>query len=121
MEQINLNRLYKICGRELTIPQKQALYNWGKGYEETIRSRLTLEYNQAYSKSLGQAEDNLLVAIAFVLHFGEKTRFGTKRLNDVMKDIVETVGLFEKRQYTPKEYLKMLEDDGIKIDIKLTN
>lgn len=118
MKGINLNRLEKICGNNLTIFQKQAIYEWGKQYEDLLSSELRKEFKDEYEKDLGTAVNHFIVAIAFVLHFGEKTRFGSKRLFEVLKDIEETVDMFRKKEYSAQDYLKMLHDDGINLNIK---
>lgn len=118
MKTINFNRLETICGKELSVFQKQAIYQWGKEFEDTVRSELNREYKQDYQRDLGQAVDYFIIAIAFTLHFNEKTRFGRKRLFDVLKDIQETVDMFRKREYSPQEYVKMLHDEKIDIKVK---
>lgn len=119
MKDLNVKRLETICGRKLTIFQRQAINEWAKEYEKTVISEYKREFEQDYMKYLGIAIDHYLIAIAFVLHFGEATKFGAKRLGSVMRDIQETVDLLGKKKYTAKEYLKMLEDDKIDIKIKL--
>lgn len=119
MKTINLNRLEKICGHNLTVFQKQAIYQWGKEYEDTMRSELEREYKQNYGDYLGLAINHFLIAIAFVLHFGEKTKFGNKRLHEILRDIEETVDMFNSKEYSAKEYVQMLNDDGIQIKFKL--
>lgn len=74
---------------------------------------------QQFEEDLGKSIDRYIIAIAFVLHFGEATKFGTKRLNSVMADIQETVDLLGKKKYSAKEYLQMLKDDKIDINIDL--
>lgn len=117
MKTINVNRLEKICGNKLNIFQQKAIYEWAKEFELTVKSELKRECNQEYEEYLGRAIDYFIISIAFVLHFGESTRFGRKRLSSVLKDIEETVDMFNKKQYEPKDYVKMLKDDGI--DIKM--
>lgn len=118
MKPININRLEKICGNNLTVFQKQAIYGWAKEFEDTIRSELDREYKYSYGRDLGQAVDFFIIAIAFVLHFGETTRFGSKRLGSVLRDIQETVDMFRRDEYKPKDYINMLKDEGIDIKIR---
>lgn len=117
MKPININRLEKICGNNFTVFQKQAIYEWGKEFEDTLTSELKYEYLNEYENDLKTAIDYFIISIAFVLHFGEKTRFGSKRLNEVLKDIEETVDMFRKKEYSPQDYIKILKDDGI--DLKM--
>lgn len=117
MKPININRLEKICGNNFTVFQKQAIYQWGKEFEDTVRSELNREYKQNYQRDLSTAIDHFIIAIAFVLHFNEKIKLGRKRLFDVLKDIQETVDMFRKKEYSPQDYIKILKDDGI--DLKM--
>lgn len=118
MKTANLKRLETICGKDLTVFQKQALYQWGKEFEDTVKSELDREYKYSYGRDLGQAVDYFIIAIAFVLHFGESTRFGRKRLGSVLRDIQETVDMFRRDEYKPKDYINMLKDEGIDIKIR---
>lgn len=113
MAKLNINKICEICGKDLTIFQKNAICVILKEYEDSIRAELKREYEDKYLTDLGNSIDWYRISIFFVLHFGEKTKFGQKRLLEVMKDITATVDLFTKREYNPLDYLKMLNDDGI--------
>lgn len=117
---INVDKLAYIVGegKQLTVFQRQGIYNWAKQFEETVKSELNREYERQYKADLGRAVDCFIIAIAFVLHFNEKTKFGKKRLFDVLRDIQATVEMFSKREYSPKDYEQMLRDDGIDINVK---
>lgn len=119
MKQLNVKRLEEICGRNLTIFQKQAINEWAKEYEKTVISEYRREFEQLFEDNLGKSINHYLIAIAFVLHFGEATKFGAKRLGSVLRDIQETVDLLGRKKYTAEEYLQMLKDDKIDIKIKL--
>ena len=119
MKTINIDRLEKICNTNLNIFQKQDIYNWAKEFENTVKSELDREYKQSYEEDLGKAVNHFLIAIAFVLHFGETTKFGCKRLSSVLKDIQATVDMFGKNEYTVKDYDRMLKEDKINMKIKL--
>lgn len=118
MKTININRLEKICGNNLNVFQKQAIYQWGKEFEDTVRSELDREYKQNYQKDLSTAVDHFIIAIAFVLHFGENTKLENENIYEVLQDIQETVDMFRKKEYSPQDYIKMLQDEGINIKIK---
>lgn len=119
MKDLNVKRLETICGKKLTIFQRQAINEFAKEYEKTVISEYRREFEQLFEENLGKAIDRYLIAIAFTLHFGEATKFGNKRLSSVMKDLQETVEMFSRKEYTAKEYLKMLEDDNIDMKIDL--
>lgn len=118
MKSINLDRLEKICGNNLTVFQKNAIYQLGKEYEDTLSSELKREYDYAYQTILGKSIDHFIIAIAFVLHFSETTKFGKKRIHEILKEIQETVDMFGNKEYSAKDYIKMLHDEGIDINIK---
>lgn len=119
MKELNVKRLEDICGRKLTIFQKQAINEFAKEYEKTVISEYRREFEQKFEENLGKSIDRYLIAIAFTLHFGESTKFGVKRLGSIMRDLQATVELLGKKEYTAKEYLKMLKDDKIDIKVKL--
>lgn len=119
IKELNVKRLEDICGRELTIFQKLAIDGWAKEYEKTVISEYKRQFEHSFVENLGKSINYYLIAIAFTLHFGETTKYGSKRLNSVMADIQETVDLLGRKKYTAKEYLQMLEDDGIDINVKL--
>lgn len=117
MKQLNVKRLEEICGRNLTIFQKQAINEWAKEYEKTVISEYRREFEQTFNENLRKSIDRYTIALAYTLHFGEATRFGIKRLNSIMRDMRETVDLLGKKQYSAEDYLKMLRED--KIDLKI--
>lgn len=114
-EKVNIIRLQSICGRGFLPQQIKAIEQWGKTFEDNVRAELVRIMEDEYKRYLLYSIDIFIIAIAFVLHFNEKTRFGQKRLNDVLHDITETVDLFNHGEYSPKDYVRMLEKDGIKL------
>ena len=92
---------------------KQALYDWGMQLENQLMDNLTKQYEERFKKELLEAIDSFLISLMYVLHFSEKTKFGPKRLNEVMKDVTATVDMFKTGQYTPDEYREILAKDGI--------
>ena len=118
MKTVNIDRLETICNTKLIVFQKQAIYGWAKEFEDTVKSELERLYKQNYEEDLGRGINHFIIAIAFVLHFGEATRLGRKRLSSVLRDIQATVDMFEKREYTAKDYVKMLKEDKIDIKVK---
>ena len=48
MKQLNVKRLEEICGRKLTIFQRQAINEWAKEYEKTVISEYCREYEDYY-------------------------------------------------------------------------
>ena len=90
---------------------KKHLLEWAEQFENQIR----IEYENAFQKEVSEAIDNFCVAIAYTLHFSEKTKFGEKRIKEFLDDTFVTVDMFRKGEYSPEEYKKQLNDAGIKI------
>lgn len=118
MKHINIDRLDAICGKDLTVFQRQAIYQWAKEFEDTLTSEVKRQLEYKYQEDLKNAVDYFIISIAFVLHFNEKLKLGKKRLSDVLRDIQVTVDMFHKNEYSPMDYLKMLKDDGIDLKMK---
>lgn len=69
MNNININRLEKICGKEMTIFQRQAVHEWANVFAETTKGELKRHYEQQYHTDLANAVDCFIIAIAFVFTF----------------------------------------------------
>lgn len=93
---------------------KFSLIQWITELDEEIRS----DYKIEFKKELSEAIDNYLIAIIYTLHYSEITRFGNKRIKEMIKDIVATVDLFNSKEYTPDDYVELLEKDGITINLR---
>lgn len=119
---INIDELAYIAGKgkKLDVFQMQKIYCWANQVEQTIKGELKRQYEQQYKEDLASAVDCFIIAIAYALHFNEKTRFGAKRLNDFLEDLQATVDMFGRKEYSPKDYEQMLRDDGININVKLS-
>lgn len=90
---------------------KKHLLEWAEQFENQIRQ----EYENAFQKELAEAIDNFCVAIAYALHFSEKTKFGNKRIKEFMDDVFVTVDMFTKGEYSPEDYRQELIKSGITI------
>lgn len=109
-EIVNRNELRRL-ERAAREKDKKHLLEWAKQFEDQIRQ----EYENAFQKELSEAIDNFCLAIAYALHFSEKTKFGEKRIKEFLNDTFVTVDMFRKGEYSPEEYKKQLSDAGIKI------
>ena len=116
MKQLNVKRLEEICGKKLTIFQRQAINEWAKEYEKTVISEYKREFEHYFQE---KSIDRYTIALAYTLHFGETTKFGIKRLNSIMRDMRETVELLGSKEYSAEEYLLNLKNDGIDLKINL--
>lgn len=92
---------------------KMKLMEWGIQFENQVKENFEKEYNRAFKEDLGNSIDILLLAIAYTLHFNEKTKFGRDRLCDFMEDMFVTVDMFRTGEYNPENYKKELEQYGI--------
>ena len=116
MDKEEFKRLERAENKAYKKRSKQALYDWGVQFEEQISEKLRIAYDKKFESELAQSIDFFIIAIAYTLHFSEKTKFGTKRLNEIMEDITATVDMFTKQEYSPEEYKKALEDEHIKLN-----
>ena len=113
MDKEEFKRLQRAEEKSFKRKSKQALYDWGIQFEEYINDKLNKMYEKKFKEELGYSIDCFTIALMFTLHFGETTKFGSKRLNNIMEDINSTVEMFKTGEYSPDEYKKMLKDDGI--------
>lgn len=88
---------------------KSHLQDWLSQFEEQLR----IEYEKNFQDELGEAIDNLLIAIAYSLHYSEETKFGRKRLSRFLDDLIAVTEGFRTGDFNPEDYKKQLEDDGI--------
>ena len=116
MDRNEFRRLERAAEKANKNKNKQALYDWGLQLEQQIRNELEQAYEIKFKQDLEASIDTFLLAIMYVLHFSETTKFGNKRLNDIMEDITATVNMFYTGEYSPEDYKKQLEEDGIKLN-----
>jgi hypothetical protein len=69
---------------------------------------------ESYKKQTEKNIDTMLLALKYTLHFSDLTKFGNKRLNEFMDDLMATFEGFSTGEYNKDEYRKALLDDGIK-------
>lgn len=94
---------------------KRKLVDWAKQFEVQLNQEYEKKYEQSYQEQLLQAIDNYMVAIVYSLHFSEETKFGKKRLNRFLSDVLVTIDMFRTGEYNPEEYKEILLKDGIEI------
>ena len=116
MAKEEFKRLQRADNKAFKRKSKEALYDWGIQFEEQINNKLNQMYEKKFKEELAFSIDCFIIAIMYTLHFSETTNFGPKRLNNIMKDINATVDMFTRKEYSPEEYKKILEDDGIFFD-----
>ena len=94
---------------------KRKLIEWGLQFEDTIRQEYEKDFEETVQKELLLSIDNFITAIIYTLHFNEKCKFGGKRIDDFMEDLIATVDNFSNGSYNPEEYKQILKKDGIEI------
>ena len=117
MDKEEFKRLQRAENKAFKRKSKQALYDWGIQFEEQINKKINEAYEKKFKEELGYSIDCFTIALMFTLHFGETTKFGSKRLNKIMQDINATVDMFRTGEYSPDEYKEMLKKDGIILKI----
>ena len=88
---------------------KNKLIEWGTIFEK----RIVDLYEKEYINILQDSINNFMIAMIFVLHFNERTKFGVKRIDDFMDDFIEVVKGFSRGEFNPQEYEDMLNEDKI--------
>lgn len=106
-----LNRLHR-CAKN---KDKKEIIKWGQEFEDRLNKKYYEIYKKQYMIWLEETFKDLDVALMYTLHFNESTKFGNKRLKSVMDDLAVTMRGFYRKEFSRKEYNKMLKDDGIKI------
>ena len=106
-----LNRLQR-CAKN---KDKKEIIKWGQEFEERLNNKYQKIYEQKYLLWLKETFKDLDIALLYVLHFNEETKFGNKRIKSVMDDLrVIMQGLY-KEEFKREDYKKMLIDDGIRL------
>lgn len=89
------------------------LADWGTQFEDSIRREYDRQFEKKFKEELSLAINNFIIAIVYTLHFNEKCKFGGKRIDDFMEDLLATIDNFTDGSYSPDEYKKILKEDGI--------
>lgn len=81
---------------------KRKLIEWGLQFEDTIRQEYEKDFEETVQKELLLSINNFITAIIYTLHFNEKCKFGGKRIDDFMEDLIATVDGFKDGSYSPR-------------------
>lgn len=92
---------------------KIAIFEWASQFEKQIRNQFTIQYDKKFDEELDEAISRFLIAIVYTLHFNEKCGFGTKRIKDVLDDILATIERFKNGECTPEDYMNELKADNV--------
>lgn len=85
------------------------IYDWARQLEIQLLQR----YERNFEKELAASIDNFIITIVYTLHFHESTKFGNKRIEEFMRDLLETVDMFKRGEAVPEDYQKALKEEGI--------
>lgn len=113
MDKNELKRLERADDKAHKKKSREPLYEWGIQLERQLEDKIRKHYNEEFEKQLGQSIDWYIIAIAYTLHFNEKCKFGPKRIKDVLEDLIATVDMFSRGEYSPQEYKEILKNEGI--------
>lgn len=94
------------------------LAEWGTQFEDSIRGEFQRAFDKRIKEELEISIENFIVAIIYTLHFNEKCKFGEKRIDDFMEDLLATIDNFNDGSYSPDEYKEILKKEGIIIKTK---
>lgn len=114
MNKDEFNRLDRAKQKSDKKKGQQPLYDWAIQLEQQLSDKTKKFYEEKYNENMRISIEWYLVAMMYTLHFNEKTKFGAKRLQDVMNDIQATAVLFGK-EYSAEDYIQQLKDDGIEL------
>ena len=93
---------------------KEQMEKWLQGYYNVTYNSLRKEFNDAYKDELDSSVQNFITAIVYTLHYNEDVHLQHDELNSFMEDLFVSVELFRKGEYKPEDYIKQLEEDGIR-------
>ena len=113
MDKYEFKRLERAEEKSYKKRSKQALYDWGIQFENQIIEATEKRYEEKFKKELEVSIDSFIIAIMYALHFSEETNFDGNKCSEFMKEISATVDMFYSGEYSPEEYKKILEKDGI--------
>ena len=114
MNKDEFNRLERAKKKADKKKSQEPLREWAIQLEQQLSDKTKKFYDEKYNKNMRISIEWYLIAMMYVLHFNEKTKFGAKRLQDVMNDIQATAVLFGK-EYSADDYIQQLKDDGIEL------
>lgn len=92
--------------------------DWAKQFEEQVKQQYEKAFEDKFKNDLEASIEIFMIAIAYALHFNEKTKFGARRLKDFMSDLATTVDMFRTGEFNSGDYIKALAEDGIELGNK---
>lgn len=110
MEDIDKNNLKKLFDKNelhrlikaLKTENRKKLIDWAAQFEDSIRREYDRQFEKQFKEELSAAINNFIIAIVYTLHFNEKCKFGGKRIDDFMEDLLATIDNFTDGSYSPR-------------------
>ena len=87
------------------------ILDWAREFEYQVEQK----YQRIYKDELDLSINNFILTIVYTLRYNESTKFGGKRIDGFMKDLLETIDMFRRGEATPADYRKQLKEDGITV------
>ena len=112
MDRSEIRRLQKAAKEN----NKLALGAWASQFEDNLRRMYDREYERAFQQELVSAIDNFMTAVAYTAIFSEETKLNKESLPSFMEDVYVTVDMYRTGEYHPKEYKKILEENGVQFE-----
>lgn len=97
---------------------KKHLGDWINQFTDRIDVIMRQEYERIYQEEIQSSIQNLLLALAYTLHFSEEFNLGADKLPDFISDLLVTVDMFRTGEYKPEDYKEELEKVGIYLDLE---
>lgn len=107
-----LNRLQR-CAKN---KDKNEIKKWAQDFERRLSELYHARYRDYYLKEYQERLKDIDTALLYVLHFGESTKFGNKKLKETMDDLSITIKDIHNGEFKRTDYREMLAKDGIKIE-----
>ena len=107
-----INRLQR-CAKN---KDKKEIIKWAQDFEGRLAELYHTRYKEHYLKEYEERLKDTDTALLYTLHFGETTKFGNKRLKEIMEDLSVALKDLHNGAFKRKEYREMLVKDGIKIE-----
>ena len=112
MSIVNKNEIRRLekAARE---KDKKHLDAWAKDFERQITIELKRQYDENFLEDITSFNNNILLALAYTLHFSEETNYSSSKMKSFIDDFYTTIDMFRTKEYTPNDYTKILEQDNI--------
>lgn len=107
-----LNRLQR-CAKN---KDKKEIVKWAQDFEQRLAELYHKRYKEYYLQEYEERLKDVDTTLLYVLHFGEATRFGNKRLKETMDDLSVSIRDLHNGHFSRDDYREMLIKDGIKIE-----